>query len=69
MATWIEDENCFAVEVHRNLHLKSLFEGELGWGIVASFGEPRSKFGSGWDQLIKLAFDKATSDFDSAVDW
>jgi hypothetical protein len=70
MATWTEYEDAYVVEIHRsNPHPKSVFEAELGDDITVSFGEPKSKLGSGRYKLIDVAFDRATWDLDEAVDW
>ena len=59
MANLVEYEDVYAFEIHRtNIHPKSLVEVEVEEGVVATFGEPKSKLGSGKYKLLDVHFYK-----------
>lgn len=71
MSKWIEYEDSYACEIRResNMHPKSIFEVDLEDGVIATFGEPKSKLHSKRFKLIDVYFLKEFYTLDEAYDW
>jgi len=70
MPKWVEYEDTIVVDLgSEGLHPDSIFDAETEQGIVFSFGEPKSKLGSGRYRLANVAFDNEIWNFEDARAW
>jgi hypothetical protein len=67
MAKWLEYASTWCFEIHRDaLHPQSIIEIPVDEGVVAVFGERRSKFRSRQYLLSAISFDKTNWNFEEA---